>query len=583
MAQDTLPLLLQRFLHGELPLEALLDGIDEAQGQSPDSLIALMREIETLHGRGEIPSDAYRVLIGRLEPAGRARPGAPTVQRAPAEPRDGSPSTDRRIVATPHRETSRASRGGEIALEPGAVINDRFVLEECIGAGGFGIVFKARDLPRVEAQDRDPYVAIKFINPDSGIRNSPEFPDFLIAFEREARRHMTLAHPNILIVHDYVRNPGNGLAFLVMELLKGEPLDRLIQRHPQGLPFKQAWALIKDAGEGLKHAHEQDIIHSDFKPGNVFAVEASKAKVLDFGIARVMSVSAAGGQDGTRFDGRKIRGMSPAYASPEILLGKDPSPRDDIYALACVAYELLSGHHPLGKYAGEELPAINAAHAGLKIERTPGMRRSQYKALVHGLEFQQAARTPSVTAFLEEFAGSAGVGPTALRKFLRTVAATFVVVVALGLAILLYLKPNPDEQLARRLQERAAAQLEESNQKGGMTEEKDPEEIKNWLAQGDLYLAQARRSFDPGQLSQGVSSAYGAFKSVLGMEVNDDAVNGIVEIVRLYEAEAKRRFDAGDFIEAAQLAEYALEIDPDRASLKELELDAKARLNSVPE
>jgi hypothetical protein len=116
-----------------------------------------------------------------------------------------------------------------------------------------------------------------------------------------------------------------------------------------------------------------------------------------------------------------------------------------------------------------------------------------------------------------------------------------------------------------------------------MTEEKDPEEIKNWLAQGDLYLAQARRSFDPGQLSQGVSSAYGAFKSVLGMEVNDDAVNGIVEIVRLYEAEAKRRFDAGDFIEAAQLAEYALEIDPDRASLKELELDAKARLNSVPE
>jgi eukaryotic-like serine/threonine-protein kinase len=588
MALDTLFQLLQRVLHGEVTLDVLLDGIDEAQDQTPASLMSLQREVEALNTRGEMPPDAYMALIDRLEHAIRTQTGKVTVQRAPVGQHAGGPAADQRMVTTPPRPTNRLSPGGEIVLEPGSVINDRFVLEERLGAGGFGVVFKARDLPRVEAHDRDPYVAIKFINPDSGIRNSPDFPDFLMAFEREARRHMSLAHPNILNVHDYVRNP-DGLAFLVMELLRGEPLDRLIRRHSQGLPLKEAWPLIKGAGEGLKHAHEQGIIHSDLKPANVFAVGASKAKVLDFGIARVMSVSAAVVQDETRYDTRKIRGMSPAYASPEILLGKDPSPSDDVYALACVAYELISGRHPLGNHASEELPAINAAHAGLKIERPPGMGRLQYKALVHALEFKHKARTPSVKAFLEEFEGRAHVKQRAKRRLLLTAAASVGVVAMLGLGILWYLRDTPDEQLAKWLADQAAVRFEnqagmsfnEWKQEGGKV---DAETIEVLLEQGNDYLDQARKSFDPNLLSEGVSSAHGAFNSVLDMNPeNRDAVNGIVEIVHQYESEAERRFDNGDFIGTSELAGYANKIDPNRESLKDFIEEANSKLQPAPE
>ncbi len=578
--------MLHRVLHGEAILDDLLDRIDDAQGRSPASLTSLMSEVETLYSRGELRSEAYFVLKGRLDPATRVRPpppqrqpapqpGNPTVERVPVAPHSDNQATDLRLVAASRQETSHAEPGGEQQLEPGSIINNRFVLEERIGAGGMGVVFKARDRYREEAQDRDPYVAIKFVNADFR-----RHPDSLMALEREARKHMSLAHPNIMIVHDFIRNPDNTLIFLHMELLEGEPLDRLIQRHPQGLPFEDALPLIKGAGDALVYAHEKKIIHSDFKPGNVFAVESRKAKVLDFGIARDVSVGTFDDKEGTRWDAGILGAMTPAYASPEMLLNKPASPSDDIYALACVAFELMSGRHPFNGAT-----ALNAAHEGLKIKRAPGMGRSQYKALVHALAFRQAARTPSVAAFLEEFAGSSGVQKTARRRSLLTAAATVAIIGALALAILLYLRPDPDEQLASNLMERAAAQLEESNRESGRIAEIDPEMIKTLLEMGNLLLDQARNSFDPGQLSENtVSSAYGAFHSALSMDVNNrDAVSGIVEIVHLYEAEAKRHFDGGDYLEASEMARYARKIDPDRESLKDIEQNANTRLRSVTE
>jgi len=149
-------------------------------------------------------------------------------------------------------------------------------------------------------------------------------------------------------------------------------------------------------------------VHADFRPGNVF-VSDRKVKLLDFGIAR--AVKARTDDGGTRFDAGSLHALTPAYASPEMLLDQATDPRDDVYALACVSYELMTGRHPFNG-----VPALSAMHDGMKVKRIKGMGRYQYKALLHGLAFRQQDRTPTVEAFLDEIAGPFGVRGRALRR-----------------------------------------------------------------------------------------------------------------------------------------------------------------------
>jgi len=554
---------LQRYLNGTASSEELLEAVDVARNRSPGELASFDGELEVLYARGALEFELYSMLKNRLDPATRS--AADTGQF-------GKP-TDVRHAADLQPRTGGSATGREQRLEPGVVICDRFVLEERLGAGGMGVVFKARDTYRESAQDRDPYVALKFLN--SELRGQPLL---LMAFEREARKHMTLAHPNILTVHDFINSSGDSLAFLFMELLKGEPLDRLIERNPDGVPIEVALPLIEGAAAALKHAHGQKIIHSDFKPGNVFAVDSSRAKVLDFGIARVISDSASEIKDGTRFDAGILNAMTPEYASPEMILRDPPSESDDVYALACVAYELVTGRHPFGGAT-----SVKAAHEGLKPKRHPGLRGNKYKAIVHGLAFRKADRAPSVHAFLEEFKGRDSDTGKTKRKIVRAIAITVVLFGIIGLGALWYLQPTPDEDLIRRLEEQAAAQIEETSQKPGPAIAADPETIAILLEQGNLLLNEAEERFDSGLLYENQSSAYGAFGTILRFEVNRAAIDGIVEIVHLYEAEAKRRFDAGDFVVAIELADYGLEIDKDRKSLQEIRSSAQQKLLAAPE
>jgi predicted Ser/Thr protein kinase len=453
----------------------------------------------------------------------------------------------------------------EQPLEPGSLIKGRFLLEERLGAGGMGVVFKARDRVKEEAQDRDPYVAIKFLNTE--FRRHPES---FKALQRETKRAQTLAHPNVVTVHDCDRD--GTLIFMTMEYLTGAPLDQFIQHHPQGLKFSEAWPIIEGAGRALMYAHEQGVIHADFKPGNVFVAE-KKTKVLDFGIARAMQ-SQLGSQEGTRFDAGTLGALTPAYASPEMLLNEAPDPRDDIYALACVTYELMTGRHPFNG-----VTAVKAAHDGLKVKRIPGMGRYQHKALVHGLAFRRVDRTATVEAFLDEIAGPFGVKGRAVRRAVLSTAGAALLVAIAAAAIWWFTKPDPDKQLARRLRESAAAQIEESKRSGAHLEALPPEMSKLLLEQGDALLAMGREKFDPRVLSEGVSNAHDAFDQVLqGDPGNLRAVNGIVAIVDLYEIEIKRRLDAGDYAGVVELTGYARKIDPNRASFEDAEREAKSHL-----
>jgi serine/threonine protein kinase len=273
----------------------------------------------------------------------------------------------------------------------GSIIKDRFVLEEELGRGGMGVVFKARDLRKEEAQDRNPYVAIKLLNDE--FRRHPES---LKALQRESRKAQQLAHANVVTVYDFDRDGAN--VFMVMELLEGQSLDRIIREHEEtGLPLERALRITRDLCRAMAYAHEQGVVHSDFKPANAFLTKSGVVKVFDFGIARAAKRPDNLTGSTTLFDPGTLGALTPTYASCEMIEGLEPDPRDDVYAIACVAYELITGKHPFNR-----LSATQARDKKMVPKRPRGVKRHQWKALKRGLAFDREQRTASALQFLNE-------------------------------------------------------------------------------------------------------------------------------------------------------------------------------------
>lgn len=277
-------------------------------------------------------------------------------------------------------------------LQAGSVLKERFVLESVLGKGGMGTVFKARDLRKEEAMDRNPHVAIKVLNEDFKAH-----PESLKALQRESRKAQDLAHPNILSVFDFDRDGAN--VYMVMELLEGDSLEKLIKQHENvGLEPKEALRIIRDLGKGLAYAHQRNIVHSDFKPSNAFLTKAGVIKVFDFGIARAAKTTGpAADTHQTVFDAGTLGALTYAYATPEMFEGLDPDQRDDLYALGIVAYELLTGRHPYNKKSAPE-----ARDQKMKVKPVPGLNRRQNRALERALAFARADRQKNVDTFIDE-------------------------------------------------------------------------------------------------------------------------------------------------------------------------------------
>ena len=274
------------------------------------------------------------------------------------------------------------------------VLKGRFLLEKVLGVGGMGIVYKAKDRLKVEAQDRDPYVAIKVL--------SEEFkthPQAFISLQRESRKSQRIAHPNTVKVYDFDRD--GDIVFMTMEYMDGKPLDQLIRQYKAtGLPRNDGWEIINGMCSALIHAHAENIVHSDFKPGNVFITGNNMAKIFDFGIARAVAnvdgIESKVG-DKTVFDAGNLGALTPAYASYEMMKGETPDVRDDVYALGCVVYEILTGEHPFNK-----VPADEAYERGLKPQKINDIKKHQWKAIEKTLEFKRENRTSSVEQFYKE-------------------------------------------------------------------------------------------------------------------------------------------------------------------------------------
>tara|TARA_R110002072_G_scaffold14582_9_gene60257 strand:- start:69371 stop:73708 length:4338 start_codon:yes stop_codon:yes gene_type:complete len=283
----------------------------------------------------------------------------------------------------------------------GSVIKQRFKLEKVLGIGGMGKVYKALDLLKAEAKDKKPYVAIKLLNDDF-----KDHPEAFISLQRESSRQQKLAHPNIATIYDFDRVGGpNTPVYITMELMEGMELKDFIKKKVRpkgGLPFDEAYDIIKQLGSGLIYAHERRLVHSDFKPGNAFMCDDGTVKTLDFGIARAVKNPVTGEAEKTLFDPGKLGALTPAYASLEMLEGEEPDTRDDTYALGCTAYELLTTKHPFNK-----LPANKACENNLVPPYIKHLNKKQNRALRHSVAFHREDRSPTVAHFLEELEGKA--------------------------------------------------------------------------------------------------------------------------------------------------------------------------------
>ena len=319
-------------------------------------------------------------------------------------------------------------------FDVGSVVRGRFKLEKVLGVGGMGKVYKALDLLKAEAKDRKPYVAIKLLND-----NFREHPESFIALQREASRQQKLSHPNIATVYDFDRVGGVGTAvYITMELMEGIEIKEFIKkkvRPKNGLSFKQAYEIIKQIGNGLTYAHEHNLVHSDFKPSNAFLCNDGKVKTLDFGIARAVENPITGDLTKTLFDPGKLGALTPAYASHEQLEGKTPDIRDDIYALGCVAYELLTGEHPFKK-----VPANVAREKRLVPPYIESLNKIQNTALRNAIAFFRDDRSPSVAHFIKEFEGQELIPKPKYEKQTKSnmslyVGSAIVIALVLGLGV----------------------------------------------------------------------------------------------------------------------------------------------------
>jgi serine/threonine protein kinase len=271
------------------------------------------------------------------------------------------------------------------SLAVGEVLRDRYVLQERLGTGGKGTVFKALDRFRAALPDTDQCVALKILHAGGDCSEQT-----LANLRLEFHCGQVLSHRNIVNVYEL--DCDGDVVFFTMELLDGEPLSNVLERlGPAAMRKTQAWQLIQQLGAGLAHAHERGVVHGDLKPRNIFITREGELRILDFGAAHRFTAVRSRSEHA----GDAPTSGTPAYASCEQLEGRRADPRDDLYALACICYELLAGTHPFGSR-----PATLARDYGVTLVRPPGLTGRQWRALQKGLSWHRAGRSISVRLWM---------------------------------------------------------------------------------------------------------------------------------------------------------------------------------------
>ena len=198
-----------------------------------------------------------------------------------------------------------------------------------LGRGAMGVVYKARD-PKI-----DRFVAVKAISLST--QNPDEEREYRERFFHEAQAAGRLLHPGIVTIFDTGEDPESHIAYIVMEFIPGQSLDRMLSEKSKKLPLEQALLLTEELAEALDHAHGQGVIHRDMKPANILVTPEGHAKIADFGIAKMNQAYMT------------LRGQvlgTPAYMSPEQLEGEHVDQRSDLFSLGAILYRMVTGYGP---------------------------------------------------------------------------------------------------------------------------------------------------------------------------------------------------------------------------------------------
>jgi len=387
ISKDDYSQALQTFIQGDYDADMLIHKFDELRSSMTDISEQSRSEIQGLISEVELPDGLAEQLSGIISDP-KTRIFISPAETESTDTEETEEQTDSHSSSLLN-ELLKWNRGDENkAIQAEQTVRGTYRLVSSIGKGGMGEVWKAIDLIQDAGDSKDKYVAIKFINHE--IRSHPYA---LKALVREFARYKQLIHPNIIKAYELNRDESE--VFIVMEYLEGMSLKDFIRQHPNGISLKEARAIIGGISKALNYAHHEGIIHLDLKPGNVFYdPETNKAKVIDFGIARLSKQSD---RDKTRFDPGSLGAVSTAYASVEMLLDDDPDPRDDIYSLACIAYELVSGKHVFNGAM-----ATKAEREKMTPKPVKGLKRAEFQAIMKGLNFNRNDRTASAEQFFQD-------------------------------------------------------------------------------------------------------------------------------------------------------------------------------------
>ena len=276
----------------------------------------------------------------------------------------------------------------EVGDKPHSQWTQEFEIGSLIGEGRFARVYRGRQT----SVDRE--VAVKAIRPEFA-----HHPEFLRRFDGEARLVARLEHPHIVPIYEYWRDPDG--AYIAMRLLRGGSTADALALGPWGRD--RVARLITQIGSAAAAAHRIGVVHRDIKPGNILLDDDGNGYLGDFGIAKIMGRTPATTDIGSP--------ATPGYSAPEVLRGHAPEPQTDVYALAIVAYELLSGTHP---YPVETVPAMISHHLH---DPLPSLHEQDaaIPVAVDRVLAKAAAKSPSqryedANAFALELADALGAG-----------------------------------------------------------------------------------------------------------------------------------------------------------------------------
>ncbi len=225
------------------------------------------------------------------------------------------------------------------SLDEGQVLQGRYMLMKRIAQGGTSDIFRARDmLAVIGPDDRQSHIAIKIVKAELACEGQD-----LLLYEALTTRH--LSHPNIVKVYDFHKE--GSISFVTMELIDGESLADYMRRLPnKRLTHARMMSIFNEVCKALTYAHGQGVIHSDIKPSNILLLDSGQVKVIDFATARAFIDSNTLQPEQLP---AKFYGYTLAYSSPETIADKPASPRDDVFSLACIVYEMLTGEHPFDR------------------------------------------------------------------------------------------------------------------------------------------------------------------------------------------------------------------------------------------